>query len=1096
MLTRSRRRMFRRRFGLGKWSDMYRVDSRSNFCCIALEVLVGVTFLLVGLSSGLSAQSRTTSAIRGVALTVDGSPLSGASVMVRHVQNGATRSTITNQQGGFLVLLLAPGGPYEVTVRSLGYAEFKQEGIVLQVGDVTTINATMREQAVEVEGVSVEVDRDAVFNPARVGQATILSERIVESMPLLSRDISELALLSPLVKMTENGGFSVAGQNDRYNSLLIDGVMNKDMFGLTSGGVPGGQAGAKLIPLDAVTQYEVLITPFDVRLSGFTGGVMNAVTRSGTNDLRIRAAAVTRNEALMGDLQLPTGPVAASGVDRSLLALSVGGPIVRDRGHFYVAGEFEERGTLPPGFNLFRDDPALIRITPVRLTEATDIFRSQYGSEPGSGEVYSLGQTLANLFARVDWNFDGGSRLALRNIYSSTQNDESPNRAAFDQYELSSNTVSRSSTSNSTSLQVFSPITDEITNQLDLKFQVISDDTEPASRFPQIDVGLRSPIGESTFFRSVRFGGNYFGQENGLNQQSLSLTNALDIARGNDILTLGVGANYYNIQHRYLPGAGGSFSYQSTDSLLTNAPERFERTIVADGSDPTVDFRVLELGAFAQTQMNAGGGLSMRFGIRIDAPFVLDAPTTNFDLLDRYGYDTGRLPGGNFQISPRWGFNWQSEGEKRTQVRMGTGFFAGQLPYVWLSNAFHQDGARLVTQLCDGRIEVDNRKGVPPYVPGSPPSGCLGSPFDESASAVVFRSDFKYPQDLKIALTVDRELTGRITGSLGAIFSKALNQVGLEELNIERGPGPFPGELGGSERRGYISKNRSFGQVLLVNNDGEDWAASFSAEFRGRLTEGLRFRASYALSRSWDRMSLQFADMQSNFGFNAVELGPNDTPLTNSVFDRPHKVVLTLFGTPFSGLPDTEISLLYIGQSGLPFTYVYGFDANGDGYPSSGAAFERYNDPVHVPADAGRLPSGIASQILFAKALKADDCLRKFSGQILDRNGCRAPWQSNLDLRVAHTVTLGAAVVRLESDLVNLLNLLNGDWGHQRTIRSVAPLLDRAISPSQVVQWGGASLPVRDSSGDVQLAEPWNTRSPASQWQAQFGVRITFGGAR
>ena len=1075
---------------------MYRPHLRLNPLHRTSLLTLGLLLMTAAAPHVLSAQSRTTSAVRGTVTTTDGTPLVGANVQIRHMGNGATRSTITSARGDFLVLLLQPGGPYEVRIRSLGYAEYLRDGLQLAVGEVTTLAAQLTQQAVELEGVNVQVDRDDIFNPAQVGQATILSERVVEAMPLLSRDITELALLSPLVKVTENGGFSVAGQNDRYNSLLIDGVLNKDMFGLTSGGVPGGQAGAKLIPLDAVTQYEVLITPFDVRLSGFTGGVMNAVTRSGTNDLRFRASAVTRNESLMGDLQLPTGPVAASGVDRSLLALSLGGPLIRDRAHYYVAGEFETRGTLPPGFNLFRDDPILVRITPEALTDATDIFQAQYGGDPGRGDVFALDQTLANIFARVDWNFDGGSRLTFRNIFSGTSNDESPNRTAFDKYELSSNTVSRSSSSNSTSLQVFSPINDQITNQLDLKFQMISDDTEPSSTFPQFDVGLASPIGDATYYRSARFGGNYFGQENNLTQQSVSLTNALDIARGNDILTLGVGASYYSIEHAYLPGAVGSFSYPSRQALIDNVPDRYERTIVRDGSDPSVDFRVVELGAFAQTQMNAGDGLSMRFGIRIDAPFILEAPATNFDVLDRYGYDTGLLPGGNFQISPRWGFNWQSEGEKRTQVRMGTGLFAGQLPYVWLSNAFHQDGARLVTQLCDGRANVTPQRPPAPYVPGTPPGACAAAPFEETSSAVVFKNDFKYPQDLKIALTVDRELTTSVTGSLGAIFSKALNQVGLEELNIEAAQPPFPGQLGGNERKGFNEKNNSYGQILLINNDGEDWTFSLSAELRGRLTERVRFQASYAFSRSWDRMSLQFADMQSNFGFNAVELGPNDTPLTNSVFDRPHKVVLSLFGAPIPSLPDTEVSLLYTGQSGLPFTYVYGFDANGDGYPAAGAAFERYNDPVHVPAEAGRLPGGIASQILYSKALRTDECLKKFAGTIVDRNACRAPWQSNLDLRLAHTLTLGTTQVRLEGDLVNVLNLMNGAWGHQRTIRSVAPLFDAGGSPIQIVRWGGASLPTRDENGDIQLADPWDIRSPASQWQVQLGARVTFGGAR
>ena len=149
-----------------------------------------------------------------------------------------------------------------------------------------------------MEGIDVVVDRAEVFNPSQVGPATRITERTVEAMPLLSRNVMELAVLSPLVKVTESGGFSVAGQNDRYNAILVDGLHNGDPFGLTPGGIPGGQAGAKLLPIDAVSQYEVLVAPYDIRLSGFAGGGMNAVTKTGTNDWRARGFAAGRHEAI------------------------------------------------------------------------------------------------------------------------------------------------------------------------------------------------------------------------------------------------------------------------------------------------------------------------------------------------------------------------------------------------------------------------------------------------------------------------------------------------------------------------------------------------------------------------------------------------------------------------------------------------------------------------------------------------------------------------------------------------------------------------------------------------------------------------------
>ncbi|MGD2067036.1 MAG: TonB-dependent receptor [Gemmatimonadota bacterium] len=1081
---------------------------------------LGVLLALVW-PAALAAQSRTTSAVRGTVTLADGTPLADVTVTVRQQETGASRSAATNQAGRFLFPVLQPGGPYSLTVSRLGYAEETREGMQLSVGETRTVDVVLREEAVELEGIEVGVERTEVFNPSQVGIATRLTERMVEEMPILSRNIMELAVLSPLVKTTEQGGFSVAGQNDRYNSILVDGVLNKDMFGLTAGGVPGGQAGAKLIPLDAVAQYEILIAPFDVRLSGFTGGVMNAVTRTGTNQWRIQGQGVHRNEVLLGDLTLPTGSTDTDGVDRSLVSLSVGGPIIRDEAHFFVTGEWEKRTQPPPGFNLFRDDLALVKVSESEATDFQEVLASQYGLDAGTAAPYSLGQELTNVFARLDWNFDNGLRLTARNVFARAQNDETPNRSAFDPYGLSSNGVFRTSTNNTTSIQLFSDFGTTGANELNLNVQHTSDQSAPVSDYPQVEVDLRSDIGGATFERGVRAGSEFFAQRNDLTQTTVRLTNSLTLNHENSAYKLGVTGAYYDIEHLYLPGATGSYFFANVDDLEQNVPQRWQRTLLADGIDPAVNFSVLEWGVFVQNQIDAGKGLTMRFGIRLDVPTVLDTPEENPVIADVFEQSTASLPENAWLISPRWGFNWQSDGPRRTQVRGGAGMFTGQLPFIWLSNAFHNNGLRSRTLYCEGKYtDADNTAGTAaPFDPSTPATACFGGSAPRVLRSVtVFQDGFKYPQDLKFSIGVDQELTDRVSGSLGLLFSKALNQVGLEELNLDD-----PSDLGdlenlegfgGLQRRYFghaatdgFAPNREqpgYDQVLLATNDGEDWAFSGSAELRGPITDRLSFQLGYAFSRSWDRTSLIFSDMISNYGFNPTGFNPNDPGLTTSNFDRPHKVVATVFGAPFEALPNTRISLLYTGQSGLPFSYVYGEDMNGDGYPGVGPAFDRFNDLVYVPNEASEVNSGFATQRLLAAALRTDECLAEHKGDILPRNACRAPWQNRLDLRVSHELQLGDAAVRFEGDLINVLNFLNSDWGRIQSIRSVANLLDvsRQIilgRPGPLsAQWAGPILPAEDEEGETVFdpADPWNVLSPDSQWQMQFGARVTFGGNR
>ncbi|MBT3773659.1 MAG: TonB-dependent receptor [Gemmatimonadales bacterium] len=1078
-----------------------------QFC---LRTFAVVAALALAIPSAAHAQSRTTSAIRGFVTAQDGSILVGGTVVIRHDETGASRSGLTNANGAFLVLLLQPGGPYSVSIQHLGYSEGRVEGIRLAVGETFTMEYVMQEQAVELQGIDVAVERATIFTPTQIGPATRLTERVLDATPIMSRDVMELAVLSPLVKTTEGGGFSVAGQNDRYNAILVDGLASKDMFGLTSGGVPGGQAGAKLIPIDAVAQYEVLVAPFDVRLSGFTGGVMNAVTRSGTNDWRVRIGGVHRAEQLMGDLQLPTGPVAASGVDRSLLSFSVGGPVVLDKGHFFVAAEFERRNQPPSGYNLFRDPESLVRISGESMDEFASLMQTDHGVDVGNAAAYPLSQQLSNVFVRSDWNFDNGTRLTLRNVFSHATNDESPNRSAFLPYELSSNTVQRTSMNNITSLQLFSPLGDRFSNEFDMTVQISSDESAPTTDWPQVEVDVRSSIGDVSLNRPVRVGGQFFAQDNGLDQTSIRATNSLDIrSEGDDVVTLGITGSYYDIAHRFLPGAAGEYYFPSMADLRANAPERYQRAELAPGQDPAAKFEVVEVGAFVQHLMNAGKGLTMRFGIRMDAPYVLSSPEQNTDVLDFFGYDTSKLPSGNFLFSPRFGFNWQSDGLRVTQVRGGFGWFAGQVPYVWLSNAFHNNGIRSTTLTCSGRhyVEPLPARPAPPLNVGSQPAGCYDPdggtiPFNRVSSVVMFEDGFKYPQDLKFSASVDHELSDRTSFTIGFLFNKALNQVGIEERNLEGGNTSLS-QLGGSERKYYSDITSEFDQVLLVTNEGEDWATSLSLELRGQLTDRIGIQSGYAFARSWDRTSLTFADMASNFGFNPSEFDVNQPPLRTSNFDRPHKIVLAMYGAPFESLPDTELSLLYTGQSGLPFSYVYDGDVNGDGYPGVGGALDRFNDLVHVPATLSGLgegaPYSLVTQILLADAIKNNDCLKKYAGTLVARNGCRAPWENRLDLRLAHTVHMGDRDIRFEGDLINVLNMVNGSWGKIETTSPVVPLLELCelgCESPLPARWGGAVLPQRNEDGQLTSPDPWTVITPDSQWQMQFGVRVTFGGGR
>jgi len=1068
---------------------------------------------LVAAPAAASAQSQTTSAIRGRVTDANGVGLPEVTVRVRHALTGVERAAVTDDGGRYVLLLLPPGGPWELTATRIGYAEATRSDLQLPIGATLPVDLVLRGEAVPVEGVSVEVPRSEMLNRARVGPTTLVGERALGALPILSRNVMDLAVLSTLVRRTEAGGFSVAGQNDRYNAILVDGLAAGDAFGLTPGGIPGGQAGAKLLPLDAVAQYELLVAPYDVRLSGFAGGVMNAVTRTGTNDFALRASAVGRDAALTGDLTLPSGTAQPSGIRRTLVGVTAGGPIARDHIHFFVSGEVERRRGPPSGYNSGRDDPALVGITPETIDLFQRIFEEAHGVDTGVAGAYDLTQDLANSFARLDWSLSGGNRLSIRDVFARASNDQPPNRAPFEPYELSSNAVFRTSTHNALSAQLFTDLGSRGANELDLSFQRTTDRTRPASDYPQVEAVLQSPFFSLSSTRPIRVGAQFYAQDDDLEQTSARLTNTLTLVRDRHTLTFGGQAAWYGVRQTYLPGSKGAFFFADWTDVLDNAPLRYQRTVLLDGQSPGIAFDVAETGAFVQDQIDLDA-LTLRFGVRVDVPFTLDHPAENEAVAAAFGHSTSHVPSGTLLLSPRVGLNWQRGDTHRTQVRAGIGLFTGQLPYVWLANAFHDTGLRSEVRSCFGRWTTSPPVGntAPQFDPaGDPNPTCLYGPPTVSRTVTVFDGGFRYPQVAKMSVSVDQELTSSIAASVDVVFGESVHQVRLQELNILPqidGLGPLRG-YGGTAREHFgtpsalgFRPNRvlpGYGQVLLVTNGSGDRSWSISAELHGSLPDRLGFRAGYAYGRSYDRMSLTSVDLIGAFGSTPTHGDPNAPPLTPSSFDRPHKVVLALYGTPVPALPNTEVALLYTGESGLPFSYVYRGDLNGDGYPGPGKASDLNNDLVYVPVDPLEVPSGPGTSVRLAAALASDPCLQRFEGSMMIRNRCRAPWQNRLDLRLAQGLRVGGAAVRVEADLVNLLNLVSHERGLIRTIAPTSSLLqpvERARGTGELLsEWTGGLLPFRDEQGNVRTPQPWSVVSPDSQWQVQLGLRVTFGGA-
>ncbi|MGH7606678.1 MAG: carboxypeptidase regulatory-like domain-containing protein, partial [Gemmatimonadales bacterium] len=350
-----------------------------------------------------------------------------AEVQVVNRSTGFSTSTRTRPNGFYLVQGLEVGGPYTVTVRAIGFQPSVHEGVDVRLSEATRVDARLVGQAVELAAVEITAPTSADFSPTRQGVGVQISDTLVQRMPTLSRDFIDQLKLAPQVVYPASGAPSGAGAYNRFNTITIDGANQSERFNLGStGGVPGGSAGGKIVSLDAVKEFRVVFTPSDVRQGNFAGMLVNAVTKSGTNTLHGGALYTYRSsddvlgQPLVGDeLRTPRFDVKQYG-------FHLGGPIIKDRLHFFIAPEWQQRAQ--PAFGPYYLNGAPSPQNPAvaldSLTRIANVMSTQYGFDVGDVGPAENETPLANLFGRLDFQISPVHRVVLRQIINHSEQEE------------------------------------------------------------------------------------------------------------------------------------------------------------------------------------------------------------------------------------------------------------------------------------------------------------------------------------------------------------------------------------------------------------------------------------------------------------------------------------------------------------------------------------------------------------------------------------------------------------------------------------------------------------------------------------------------
>lgn len=1021
-----------------------------------LNLASAAVVLAVGFTQPLAAQGTTTGAITGVVTDEKNAPIPNVSIEVVNRSNGAKASQITRDNGRFFIQNLEVGR-YSVTARRIGFAPQTRTDIVVSLTQATRLNFQMTEQATQLAAVRTEaVSTTSDFSATRQGVQTVLTDTLVRRLPTLNRDITDLIRNSPQVNVAQDGRISAAGQNNRFNNIQIDGVSLANRFGLGNSPTVGAQVGGRALPLDAIKEFQVLISPYDVRQGNFTGALVNAVTQSGTNDFKGSAFVYYRDQQMGRDTAfLRTQPFI-----RRQLGASLGGPIIKDKLRFFAtietsqnvapsAGPFYDPSS-PTG--LVNSPVAAARVTPAQVDSFVNYLAGK-GIAAGTAGRQSNANPLLNTFVRLDYQLSGNTRLVLRNIY----NDQE----AFDfsrslgQFNFTSNGFRRTEKSNQIVAQAFTNFANGFSNEFTVgltttRFKRVSDVLAP-----QVLVQNIGGTGSGIAFRA---GTENNSQGNELREDLYEIQNNFTMPLGNHIVSFGTRNEIYKAYNAFLQNSFGNYTFNTLADFVGNrTPASFSGS-GGLGGNVVANFTAAQLAGYIQDQWTVTPRFTTTIGLRIDVPLFFDKPSFAAAVQRDFGRSTADLPSGNLQFSPRIGFNWDATGDQKNQIRGGVGVFQGIPAYVWMSNQFQNTGAGLAQFTCGGGVTATNGASPLFKAAAESPRGCgpktnntPGRSLDDGTFlGTVNLADPKlnFPQLLRATLGYDRKLPGDVIATFDGLYSKSINSFFYNNINI-----PQTGRIDAQGRTvfaniaatGVPTVSPRFpvygSNVIELSNQSKDYSYSATSQLRKRFVGAFEGSIAYTYSRSFSVTDLTSSVALSNWQFGRVYSGlQTDQPVNTSLFDQPHRLLINgTYTAPWKS-NQTNITFYYSKQSGTPYAFVYSGnggrgDRNGDGSSA--------NDPIYIPTGPtdpkmGFVQTTVGGVVLspaqqaasFDQFIKDNSCLESQRGTIMQPTSCRNPMFDRFDVTLEQQLpTIRGERATLRLDIFNAANLLNSKWG-------------------------------------------------------------------
>ncbi len=1061
--------------------------------------------------------SQSSNAILGTVRAKGGEPLPGANVLVRNDETGFSTGTVTNVDGRFTVNQLPLGGPYWVSAQFVGYGTVKKVGYVMRVGERLVVDFDLEEKVSELQTVEVSATEDNLARVSPLGTATRLGVQEIRHMPTNGRSFQDLANLSPMVG--SGATFAIGGQRESSTAITLDGGNQRYMMN-------GGLISSITVSMEAIREYEVTNNSYNVLEGRQGGGSVNVITKNGTNKWTgsafhfIRNRSLTRTENFLGQ------PIRDFQIRQ--YGGSMGGPIIKDKLHFFAAFDFEDRVDPPQGIIDVRDNATerIEQISRPNLDRFLNILYDQYGVDRNQAQTGLFPRESLNrtIFARLDWQINSKHRLTFRNNVLWGYAPLTVGPSGVDPTMIFESYGNTRINSYSGLLQLRSVLSPKITNDLKVQYLLAQRNFEPNTRAPRGWVTIASPIeGVGTLSRIFQFGGNRIAPEE-QGERQLQVVDNVYWQKGKVFLTLGTDnimtfTNTLNTNEQ-----GGLFQFANLDALANRQATTYTRLSPTNPQSGFASFLKMtsaDVSLYGQADFNLSPKFSIQAGVRWDATLFLTRPDRNPLLENTLGQSTNVIARDLNNIQPRLQLAYDFKGDQTSVLKFGLGAFSANIVHWAQLSNMQQTGTRLTDIVATGpnvpRPDFVRYRQDPNSVPGADLAG-------QSVPYInIIGDNFEAPTTWKANLSFRQFFAKKLFVGVNAYLARTINNYVYIDRNLKTNPEfvlanegnrPVYAPLARIARANParpsaiaypianprdVNQNPQLGRVLELNGLTSVWQRGIIFEAGLLLPKGGSLNVTYTHNRTEDNNSYncciartsaltQIVGDPRNFAENRGNAGT----------DFRHKIVV--FGTSPQIL-GFRMGFRYVGIQGNPWTPLIFGDIVGDGVGllinTNKRAF--VFDPAVIRANPSATPfeRGVADgmdAVLNNPDNLAAGLLQDNLGTFAPRNAVFNPMNHNVDFRISYTLDrntfkwLGSQNLEVIAECFNFLNFLNPDWGRNKVVPGGNQVLLQALGID----------PLAEAQGRTQYAYNVNrafgqaTAFSNLPYQIQIGVRYGF----